>query len=622
MAGYGPEPGTTEHGNRRRKKLGCIFVLLGLMAMLLVAAAYVCLFRTVPLRISKETTRITEPLKSDGKQIDYLAAWERETYPEDIATEDNGYRLIVQHLGTAPEVMPWHAAQISRKLGLAAGEIQPDMTFEEPGDFLRDHVASEDFDETLSEEPASEDASPVDRCAVLEDRLRRPWTLKDLSMMEAWLAENGPAIDLIGKAVRKPTFHIPLAMENDAVQLIALYLPEMQRTRSFARALSARGNHRIATGDIDGAIDDIISCKRLGRHVGQGGMLIEMLVGIAIEGIADAIGVAGSLEHPPSKEQLQRLVNESNELPPEADFDKAFVSERYAALDLVQAMAHGKGLEELGLPAGIPAWIGLDWNVIASRVNEHYDTLLTSGGCPRPSWTLKAIVSPGARSELMADIVGALLLPATDAGREATRRNVCLDRMQRITLAMLFYECDHGMLPPAHTVDANGKPMHSWRVLLLSYLGQQDLLDKIRLNEPWDSEHNRRFHDEAVPFYQCPSAGLTPGRTGYSVVVGPEMPFDAGQGKSLSEFGPKSAHMILVVERMEVACWMDPTRDLPQAASGGGFNVLERSGIGIGSRHSSGVNFGYRDGTARFLSELISTEHLKGLLRGTTDRIP
>jgi len=621
MAGYGPEPGTAENGNRRRKKLGCIFVLPGLMAMLLVATAYVCLFRTVPLRISKETTRITEPLKSDGKQIDYLAAWERETYPA-IATEDNGYRLIVRHLGTSPEATPWHAAQISRKLRLAAGEIQPDMTFEEPGDFLRDHVASEDFDETLSETPASEYASPVDPCAVLEDRLRRPWTLKDLPMMEAWLAENGPANDLIGKTVRKPTFHIPLAMESDAGQLIALYPPAVQRTRSFARALSARANHRIAPDDIDGAIDDIMSCKRLGRHVGQRGMLIEVLVGITIEGIADEIGVAGSLEHPPSKEQLQRLVNESNELPPEAEFDKAFVFERYVALDIVQAMAHGTALEELGLPAGIPAWIGLDWNLIARRVNEHYDTLLTGGGCPRPSWTLKAIVSPGARSELTADIVGALLLPATDAGREATRRNACVDRMQRITLAMLLYERDHGMPPPAYTVDAHGKPMHSWRVLLLPYLGQQNLLDKIRLNEPWDSEHNRRFHNEAVPFYQCPSAGLTPGRTGYSVVVGPEMPFDAGQGKSLSEFRAKSARMILVVERMEVACWMDPTRALPQAAAGDGFNVHERSGIGIGGQHPGGANFGHRDGTARFLSEQINTEHLKGLLRGTTDGIP
>ena len=622
MAEYRPVPGTTEHGNLRRKQLGCICVSLGLMAMLLFVTAYVYLFRTVPLQISKETTYITEPLKSDGKQVDYFAAWEQETYPENIATEENGYRLIVQHLGTAPEAMPSHSAQISQKLGLAAGEIQPDMTFEEPGNFLQDHVASQNFDEALIEELASENASPIDPHAVLENRLHRPWTLDDLPMMEAWLAENGPAIDLIGEAVRKPTFHIPLVTEDYPGELIALLLPEVQRLRSFARLLHARANYRIATGDIDGAIDDIISCKRLGRNVGQRGLLVQMLVGIAIEGIANATGIAGSLEHPPSKEQLERLVDESNDLPPKADFEKAFLFERYAALDLVQTMAHGKGSVDLDLPAEMPAGIGLDWNIVAIRVNEHFDTLLTTGGYPRPSWNLKAIVSRRARSELMADAFSTTFLPACDATLEASRRSVCVERMQRITLAMLLYERDHGTLPPAYTVDADSKPMHSWRVLLLPYLGQQDLHDKIRLDEPWDSEHNRQFHNEAVPFHQCPSAELPPGHTTYSVVVGPDMPFDAGQGKSLSEFGTKSANMILVVERMAVACWMDPTRDLPQAAAGDGFSVLEGSGIGIGSQHPGGANFGHRDGAVRFLSEQINTEHFKGLLQGTADRIP
>jgi uncharacterized protein DUF1559 len=618
MDEFRPVPETIEHRDLRRKQFGCICVLLGLMAMSLVGAVYVCLFRTVPLRISTETTWITEPLKSDGKQVDYFTAWERQTYPEDIATEKNGYRLIVQHLGTAPEAEPWQTDQISRKLGLAREEIRLDMTFEEPVDFLQHYVASKDFDQALIEELASDDASPMAPYMVLEDRLSRPWTLDDLPMMEAWLAENGPAIDLIGEAVRKPTFYIPFAQEDEAGQLFALPLPEIPRTRSFVRALSARANYRIATGDIDGALDDIISCKRLGRHVGQRAMIIDMLVGIAIEGIADGIGIAGSLEHPPSKEQLERLVDESNDLPPEADFEHALLFERYVALDVVQAIARGKNPMDFDLPATLPAGLGVDWNVIARRVNEHYDTILTTGGSAMPFWNLNGVVSPHARSELVGDKFATLLLPAWDAAREASRRNVCVDRMQEIALAMLLYDRDHGTLPPAYTVDADGRPMHSWRVLLLPYLGQEEFHGNIRLDEPWDSEHNQQFHNAAVPFYQCPSAGLTPGHTTYSVVVGPQMPFGAGQGKSLSKFGPKSARMILVVERLKIACWMDPTQDLPQAAAEDGFGVPE----GIGSQHPGLANAAHRDGAARFLSEQIDTEQLKGLLQGTTDRIP
>ncbi len=616
MHEFRPMPGTIEHRNLRRKQFGCICVLLGLIAMSLLAAVYLFVFRTVPLRISKETTYITEPLKSDGKQVDYFAAWEEQTYPKNIATEENGYRLIVQHLGPAPEAQPWHFAQTCQKLDLAEEEILLDMTLEDPDDFLRRHVESEDFDPVSVNETTGDDASPVDPYTVLKERLGRPWTADDLPMMEAWLAANGPAIDLIGQAVRKPTFQIPYGRENESDQLLGLLFPEIQWSRSFARALSARANHRIAIGDIDGAIYDIISCKRLGRHIGKRGTLIEMLVGIAMQGIAEAVGIAGSLEHPPSSEQIERFLAESNDLPPEGQFEKAYLFERYMALDIVQALANGERFEDIELPAAN----GLDWNVLASRVNEHYDTALTSGTYPSPSpgRILAALALVRTRSKMVADILGALLLPAVDAAREATRRNICTDRMNRITLAMLLYERDHGTLPPAYTVDTDGRPMHSWRVLVLPYLGQKELHAKIRLDEPWDSERNRRSHGEAVPFYQCPSAGSAPGHTTYSVVVGPEMPFDAGQGKSLSQFGPKSAHMILVVERLADVCWMDPTQDLPQAAVG------DRVGLphGIGSRHPGGANCGHRDGAIRFLSETFYTGFLIGLLKGTSDTIP
>ena len=130
MHEFRPVPGTIEHRNLRRKQLCCIFALLGLIAMSLIVAVYIFVFRTVPLQISKETTYITEPLKSDGKQVDYFAAWEQQTYPKNIATEENGYRLIVKHLGP-PDAEPWQAAQVSRKLGLAPEDLLLDITYDD-----------------------------------------------------------------------------------------------------------------------------------------------------------------------------------------------------------------------------------------------------------------------------------------------------------------------------------------------------------------------------------------------------------------------------------------------------------------------------------------------------------
>ncbi len=45
---------------------------------------------------------------------------------------------------------------------------------------------------------------------------------------------------------------------------------------------------------------------------------------------------------------------------------------------------------------------------------------------------------------------------------------------------------------------------------------------------------------------------------------GPDMPFEAGQGKRLADFGPDSDAMILLVERAEPICWMAAT-EIPQS---------------------------------------------------------
>lgn len=620
-----PVPATTDDKKLRPRQIGCVCLALGLATLLVSAAVYFFLLRSVPLKISKETTYVTQPLKAGGKQVDYLAAWEQEFYPEDIATDENGYRLIIKHLGMTPDALPFQSPLIRQKLGLP-DTSQPDMTLEDSYAFLTTYVESDDFDlkafETLRKRWADEVLEDFEDqrepAAVLYDRLSAPWTLDELPMMETWLKENSPAIDLIGEAAAKPTFHIPFTPAT-AGPLIGMFVPELPRLRNFARVLCTRARYRIATGDIDGAINDIIACKRLGRHIGHGGTLVQMLVGIAVEGMADSTGIVGSLEHPPTKEQLERLVDEWNQLPPRVKIERPLLFERYSTLDTLQFIAGSRQvLAEMQLSVSVPPYVGLDWNVIAQRVNLHYDALPAGGGVPQPAPDPMAIISLQARSEMVGDAFSAFNLSAPDATLEALRRTTCTDRLHRITLAMLLYERDHGTLPPAITVGADGKRLHSWRVVLLPYIGQQALYGKIRLDEPWDSEHNRQFHEEAVPFYQCPSEELGPGHTTYSVVVGPDMPFDAGQGKTLATFGPKSANMILVVEIPEATCWMDPTHHVSQAAAERGIG----EGTALGSQHPGGVNAAFRDGSARFLPETINLDLLSELLQGTANYVP
>ena len=44
---------------------------------------------------------------------------------------------------------------------------------------------------------------------------------------------------------------------------------------------------------------------------------------------------------------------------------------------------------------------------------------------------------------------------------------------------------------PFDIVDKDGKPILSWRVLLLPYIEEGPLANAFKLDERWDSEHNR-----------------------------------------------------------------------------------------------------------------------------------
>lgn len=660
------------------------FLLQVLLAgFLLFLVAILSQFASRPLQISAETTYITQPLKSDGQQVDYFAAIEQEVYPPTLATEENGFRLLIAHLGLPLVSDRWHFEQMCRKLGLDPAQVRPDMTYEEPSDFLKEYVqdpknsdvvaaaldrihaargleagTEEDAEtgepqaESVPTEEATESngsdeegeaqshqlpslgmsmgPNQVDPQYVLEQRLSDVWTFDDLPMMEQWLADNGPALDLLGKAVRKPVFCIPLIRDDEDDLLIVRLLPAVQMLRVFARGLTARAHYRIGAGDIDGAIDDIIACQRLGRHVSYGPTIVEMLVGIAIEGLARSVGPAGSLDHPPTKEQLQRLVDELDQLPPRGDLTNQLRYERFLVLDSIQALAQGdesaKWMEEyLGVPEPVRhavRWIGLDWNLIAQKTNDHLDAMIDCGTePPEPALRPILLLSRSARSHAAADLMAGLLVPSAEATREAFRRAGCTENMQRIALAMLLYECDHGSLPPAFTVDESGRPLHSWRVLLLPYLGHQELYDQLHLDEPWDSEHNRALHAAEVPWYQCPTAALAPGRTTYSVVVGEKTAFGTqGQGRRLDASGPLSGNMILVVERKTDVCWMQPDSEMTdqQALRGVTF-----SGVGICCSHVAGANIAMRNGAVGFLSEnLEDPAILRGQLEGTSDELP
>lgn len=149
--------------------------------------------------------------------------------------------------------------------------------------------------------------------------------------------------------------------------------------------------------------------------------------------------------------------------------------------------------------------------------------------------------------------------------REAARNSQCRGNYGQLCLALHNYHETYKCLPPAYIADANGKPMHSWRVLLLPFLGGHEIYKQYDFREPWDGPNNRKLGDKMNHHtWQCPS-GSNFGEnsmTNYVAVVGPQTAFPGGRSITFDDFRDGLENTILLVEITNSNIhWMEP-RDL------------------------------------------------------------
>ena len=214
-------------------------------------------------------------------------------------------------------------------------------------------------------------------------------------------------------------------------------------------------------------------------------------------------------------------------------------------------------------------------------------------------------------------ILVALLLPAVSAAREAARRAACLNQMKQIAFAMIEYEAKNGSYPPAYTVDDSGRPMHSWRVLLLPYLGPeaQSIYNQYDLSAPWDSPQNQGLAGAMPSVFRCPSDPAPPGDTSYCVVTGPGMMFQADKTTKIADLqarGGPTQVLLLVEAQGSGINWLEPG-DVTEPQLVQGID----SGLpgGCASHHVGGMCVAYADGQVAFLSDTTHPEDLRDMAK-------
>jgi hypothetical protein len=190
-------------------------------------------------------------------------------------------------------------------------------------------------------------------------------------------------------------------------------------------------------------------------------------------------------------------------------------------------------------------------------------------------------------SLLLLLLIGSVWLYLLDvrSTRDAARPSICRNNLKMIALALHNYRDRYGSFPPAFFPDAQGRPIHSWRTLLLPFLDQSALYEQYRFDEPWDGPHNSQLHATPMPVLACPSDRSSKARnTSYLAVVGSKAAWLGEQPAGAADFPDGMESTILVVEVADSGIhWMEP-RDLNYDDMS--FKLNDRASRSISSHHT------------------------------------
>lgn len=202
----------------------------------------------------------------------------------------------------------------------------------------------------------------------------------------------------------------------------------------------------------------------------------------------------------------------------------------------------------------------------------------------------------------------ALFLPPATRSREAARRTQCKNNLKSIGLALQQYQSDHGVFPPAYTVDDEGQRLHSWRTLILPYLDQKELYDSIDFSKPWNHPANSTLQAANIWAYRCPSSKLQPEQTTYLGVVTDKSCLRPGRSVALSEItdGPGMTLMVFEAPIANAVPWMSPA-DADEA-------IVLVPAETARTIHTGGRHVLMADGSVKFLSDVTSSESRQALV--------
>jgi hypothetical protein len=215
-------------------------------------------------------------------------------------------------------------------------------------------------------------------------------------------------------------------------------------------------------------------------------------------------------------------------------------------------------------------------------------------------------------------LLSPLVLPILDRVNSRPRNPfTCVTNLTQIHWAFSFYQDECARLPPVRHLDAHGRPLLSWRVILAPGIIGPHIASRVyRISEPWDSDENRKRALIMPREYACPDTRFdAPGLTTYLAVTG-------SGGDWLAAEEPH-CNPVRVIEACHTPTpWMQP-RDVSFeevcAAAGSSKPILAGEHVGPDHffyRQLPHANALFVDGTIRQIPNNLPPDVLRAVLRG------
>ena len=186
--------------------------------------------------------------------------------------------------------------------------------------------------------------------------------------IEKFLVEDAPALEAFQQGAAKPYYWNKYSGQEETrayelpAHVVEPIMPALSKYKALSQKISSlQIPWKLHTGDIQGALNDCMDLQRVGWHIQGRGLLIEGLVGIALEAMASAkmLEIVGAHDYPPHflKSIQNELENqlEAQQAVPLWELEKAFWYDSIQRTFTDDGQGSGRMLLK-GMPFAVTDW--------------------------------------------------------------------------------------------------------------------------------------------------------------------------------------------------------------------------------------------------------------------------